>query len=93
MVMETKLNETNKMKACNPYPRGRWTSSHRDDRDLRRVSVPAVLTDVRLRTLFWNLPESDLAREASQRIDLLLETVTMVPPFLTGMDCPMPEAA
>jgi hypothetical protein len=91
--METKLNETNEMKACNPYPRGRWTPRAHNDADLRRVSVPTVLTDVRLRTLFWNLPESDLAREASERLDLLLEAVAVMPPFLTGMDCPMPEAA
>ena len=93
MVMETNLNETNEMKACNPYPRGRWTSCHRDETCLRRVTVPTVLTDVRLRALFWNLSESEMVRESSQRIDLLLEAAAVAPPFLTGMDCPMPEAA
>ena len=91
--METKLNESNEVKACNPYPRGRWTSRAGSDGSLRRATVPTVLTDVPLRRLFWNLSESELARESSRRLDLLLEAAAIVPPFLTGMDCPMPEAA
>ena len=57
--------------------------------------MPATLNlaDVSLRTLFWNISESDLVQEAAQRLELLLEAAAVAPPFLTGMDCPMPEAA
>jgi hypothetical protein len=76
--MKTTLNRVEDMKAGNPYPEGRWTS-------------PSV--EVSLKSLFWSLPESRLARESVQKIDLLLEAVSAAPPLLTAMDCPMPETA
>ena len=92
-IMETKLNEPNEAEACNPYPQGRWTPRPGCDATLRRVTVPTVLKDVSLRALFWSLSESEMVRESSQRLDFLLEAAAVTPPLLTGMDCPMPEAA
>jgi hypothetical protein len=73
------------MNSTQPYPRGRWTSK-------------STLTDLKetpLRSLFWNSnasSESTLVPDAVDRLDLLLDSVSSPPPFLTGMDWPMPEA-
>jgi len=83
MNMKSKTN--NAANVANPYPHGRWT------RPL--ASLPTDLAETSLRTLFWNVSESGMVRETSQRIESILEAAAIVPPFLTGMDCPMPEAA
>jgi len=48
----------------NPYPQGRWTSP---------ASASVSISEVRLRELFWNVPEpSALLEDAEQRITAAL---------------------
>lgn len=51
----------------NPHPQGRWTSS---------ASASASISEVRLRELFWSVPEpSALLEEAEQRITAALRRI------------------
>lgn len=95
--MNEKVNELGAMNATSPYPQGRWiprlTNGATANSRLRPTPIPLNLTEVSLKTLFWNISESDMVQEAAQRLDVLLEMAAVTPPFLTGMDCPMPEVA
>ncbi|MBI1839955.1 MAG: hypothetical protein HYR88_03770 [Verrucomicrobia bacterium] len=82
----------------NSHPRGRWSATTSNTPRQRPLAswprVPLQVETARLRELFWNVDESPILDAAIQRIDSALEEVELpTEPFLTGMDCPMPEAA
>ena len=66
------------------YPRGRWSSP---------ATRPA--TSDRLGALLrsLNADDSALLADTTERLTAILEAAAVRPPFMTAMDCPMPEAA
>ena len=61
-----------------PYPNGRWTPNQDSIRvaaQSQRIPLfakPGMRLQVRLRDLFWGLPESKLVEEARQRVEMVV---------------------
>lgn len=83
--MKTALTTENVATPAQRYPRGRWTSTE-------SCLTPS---EQRLGALLRNLSSDDSALlcDATERLTAMLEAAAVRPPFMTAMDCPMPEAA
>lgn len=67
------------------YPLGRWSSP----------TTRSATSERRLGSLIRSLSTDDpvLIGDATERLTAILEAAAVRPPFMTAMDCPMPEAA
>lgn len=66
------------------YPCGRWSSP---------ATRPATCDRLGALLRSLNADDDALLADATERLTAILEAAAVRPPFMTAMDCPMPEAA